>query len=317
MNSGTDKRFLLQLMASTALICFQVLQAQPSLRSDSLMSAGNLLLQQEKWAEAASTFEKVIKADTTNIQASFQLGQACYMLNDYKKAAAAWERADSRNYRSATTRYNLASTYTLLNDREKAFMWLAQALEAGFNRTDILKADKVLDTLRSDERFAKVLELADQNARPCEYDQVYRLLDFWLGEWDVYVNENQKIGVSLVRKMVNGCAIQENFEQLDGFVGQNLFYFNNITGEWKMVWVTGAAVSLGGVKEKVMIARDDNGGVRFVGDLPNNTTGQKIVDRLTITPISKDRVNMLIDQSLDGGDSWVTTFSGFYQRMKE
>ena len=294
----------------------QVAAAQNRNASDSLIVAGNTLLQQEKWSEAAATFERATQADSANIHAYFQLGQAYYMSKDYKKAAAAWERCDSHSYRLSTTRYNIASAYAKLYDKEKAFVWLAQALEAGFSRVDVLKSDTVLDTLRSDDRFSRVLELADQNARPCEYEQVYRLLDFWLGEWEVFVNDNQKIGVSVVRKMVNGCAIQENFEQLDGFVGQNLFYYNNLSGEWKMIWVTGAAVSLGGVKEKVMTARGEDGGVRFTGELPDNATGSKIIDRSTITPVSKDRVNMLIQQSRDGGDTWITTFAGYYQRMK-
>ncbi len=309
-----SKLYLLLLAALIVASSIHPASAQSSATADSLFSEANALLQQEKWSEAAAAFERVTKIDTTNTQAIFQLGQAYYLMNEFKKAAAAWERADARNYRPATTRYNIASSYAQLYDKEKAFVWLAQALEAGFNRTDILGNDKVLDTLRSDDRFAKVLEIADQNARPCEYDPVYRILDFWLGEWDVYANENQKIGVSFIRKMVNGCAIQENFEQLDGFVGQNLFYFNNVSGEWKMIWITGSAISLGGVKEKVMTARDDSGTVRFQGSLPDNTAGQLILDRSTFMPVSKDRVNMTIQQSRDGGDNWITTFSGYYQR---
>ncbi len=318
MITRTQSILTLTLLTTAFIVLtFQPATAQPSATSDSLFAQANALLQQEKWSEAAAAFERVTKIDTTNTQAIFQLGQSYYLMNEFKKAAAAWERADARNYRPATTRYNIASSYAQLYDKENAFIWLAQALEAGFNRTDILGNDKVLDTLRSDDRFAKVLEVADQNARPCEYDPVYRILDFWLGEWDVFANENQKIGVSFIRKMVNGCAIQENFEQLDGFVGQNLFYFNNVTGEWKMIWVTGAATSLGGVKEKVMMARDDSGTVRFQGTLPDNTAGQLILDRSTFAPVSKDRVNMTIQQSRDGGDNWVTTFSGYYQRREK
>ncbi|MBK7091313.1 MAG: tetratricopeptide repeat protein [bacterium] len=318
MITRTQSILTLTLLTTAIIVLtFQPANAQPSATSDSLFAQANALLQQEKWSEAAAAFERVTKIDTTNTQAIFQLGQSYYLMNEFKKAAAAWERADARNYRPATTRYNIASSYAQLYDKENAFIWLAQALEAGFNRTDILGNDKVLDTLRSDDRFAKVLEVADQNARPCEYDPVYRILDFWLGEWDVFANENQKIGVSFIRKMVNGCAIQENFEQLDGFVGQNLFYFNNVTGEWKMIWVTGAATSLGGVKEKVMNARDDSGTVRFQGTLPDNTAGQLILDRSTFAPVSKDRVNMTIQQSRDGGDNWVTTFSGYYQRREK
>lgn len=317
MQSQFSNRYIFSLLP--ALLTVSLIQPafSQSRGADSLLSQGNIYLQQEKWPQAAAAFEQVVKLDSANSQAVFQLGQAYYMMNEFRKATAAWERADARNYRPATTRYNIASAYAQLGDKEKAFVWLAQALEAGFNRIDILNNDKVLDTLRSDDRFAKVLELADQNARPCEYDPVYRLLDFWLGEWDVYANENQKIGVSFIRKMVNGCAIQENFEQLDGFVGQNLFYFNNVSGEWKMIWITGSAISLGGVKEKIMTARDDSGTVRFQGTLPDKTAGQLILDRSTFAPVSKDRVNMTIQQSRDGGDNWITTFSGYYQRKEK
>lgn len=283
---------------------------------DSLFAQGAALLQQEKWPQAASVFEDIVKQDTSQTQAAFLLGQAYYMMREYRKAAATWEKVEARDYRTQTVRYNLASAYAQMRDSEKAFTWLAQALEAGFSRVEILKSDTVFAALRLDERFAKVLELADQNARPCEYESTYRVLDFWLGDWEVFVNENQPIGTSRIEKLVNGCALEERFEQNDGFVGVNLFYFNNITGEWKMIWVTGAAPALGGLKEKVMAARSDDGGVRFLCELPA-PDGGTILDRSTITPRSADRVDMVIQQSRDGGDNWMTTFAGYYQRVKK
>lgn len=283
---------------------------------DSLFAHGATMLQQEKWPQAAAAFEEIVRQDTSQTQAAFLLGQAYYMMGEYRKAAATWERVEARDYRTQTVRYNLASAFAQMRDSEKAFTWLAQALEAGFSRVDILASDTMFAAMRRDERFSRVLELADQNARPCEYEPTYRVLDFWLGDWDVFVNENQPIGASRIEKLVNGCALEERFEQSDGFVGVNLFYFNNITGEWKMTWVTGAAPALGGLKEKVMAARSDDGGVRFLCELPAQDGGL-ILDRSTITPRSADRVDMIIQQSRDGGDNWITTFAGYYQRVKK
>lgn len=281
---------------------------------DSVFMRGAAALQAENWAEAATAFEQVVKRDTSNTQAAFMLGQAYYLLNDYRKAAATWEKVAARDYRPQTVRYNLASAYAKLRDNERAFTWLAQALEAGFSRADVLQTDSVFAALWLDERFEKVVELADANARPCEHDPTYRILDFWLGDWEVYVSDSLLIGSSRIEKLVNGCALQERFAQHDGFVGTNLFYFNNITGEWKMIWVTGAAVALGGLKEKVMTARSEKG-VRFIGELPDQDGGL-ILDRSTISPHDADRVDMTIEQSRDGGDNWVTTFAGFYKRVK-
>lgn len=310
---------LLRTFVSAALLILSlspVSFAQQATGTGDLLNQANTLMQQEKWKEAAAAYEKVLKADSLNAQAAFQGGQAYYMAADYRKAVAMWERADSRNFRLSTTRYNIALAYAQLRDREKAFSWLAQAIESGFNRVDILQSDNVLDSLRADERFAKVVQLADQNARPCEYEPTYRILDFWLGEWEVFINENQKIGESYIRKLVNGCAMQESFAQLDGFLGENFFYYNNITGEWKMVWVTGTAVLLGGVKERVLTSRDDSGALHFIGELPGNIPGQVILDRTTVIPASADRINIIVEQSRDSGANWVTTFSGSYQRMK-
>jgi tetratricopeptide (TPR) repeat protein len=306
---GFACQFLFTWFATTTELQAQTL-------ADSLFMKGAELMQLEQYGEAATVLDRARKADSLNLQTAFLLGQAYYLSKNYRKAAITWEAVDQRNYRQQTVRYNLASTYARLGDKERTFTWLAQALEAGFNRLDALQSDTVFAFIRSDDRFEKVLEVADQNARPCEYDPVYRIMDFWLGDWEVYAYEGQKVGESRIQKTVNGCAIQEEYQQGDGFVGQNLFYYNNITGEWKMIWITGAAIALGGLKEKIMAAKADNGSLRFIGQLPNQD-GSKILDRSTITPISEERVNMVIQQSRDGGDNWVTTFSGYYQRVKE
>ncbi len=56
--------------------------------------------------------------------------------------------------------YNLACSYARLDQRDKAFDFLFQALAAGFDGTGTLRGDEDLDNLRGDPRFRKALDIA-------------------------------------------------------------------------------------------------------------------------------------------------------------
>ncbi len=291
-------------------------QTGTGINTDSLMAVANGYLQAESWQQAADAYKQVIKADSTNLQARFFLGQSEYRLGNYAQAVAAWEKVDAAGYRSQTTRYNLAIASIKLGKIESAFTWLAQALEAGFDRVDILKSDKELDTLRVDDRWDTILTRADQNARPCIYEPVFQILDFWVGKWEIYAGSNQKVGESVVQKKVDGCALVEDYTQPDGFNSETIMYYEPYSDEWRMLWITGNPIALGGIKEKVLVTVFDTGAMRFQGELPA-PEGGKYFDRTTITPQGSDRINMLVEQSRDGGESWDVTFRGYYQKVKK
>ena len=317
--SSFAKSFLLFAMLACLTVPSMSLgqQTQPSkARADSLMAVANGLFQEEKWQEAADLYDRVVQADSTNMQARYFLGQSHYRLGNYDRAVAAWVKVDAAGYRQQTTRYNLAVVSVKRGRIEDAFTWLAQALESGFDRIDILASDPELDTLRTDDRWEAVLARADQNARPCEYEPVFRILDFWIGNWNVFVSTGQQVGKSVITKKVDGCALIEDYTQQDGFVAYNLFYYEPYADEWRMLWFTGNPIALGGLKEKVLVTVFDSGSMRWQGELPA-PEGGKYLDRTTVTPQGQDRINMVVEQSRDGGETWSTTFSGYYQRVKQ
>ncbi len=113
-----------------------------------------------KWREAARRFEEYARAHPTRGRAWFNLGFASLAGDRPEKAAEAFARALDLNYRRPTTMYNLACSYARLDQRDKAFDWLFQALAAGFDGTGTLRGDEDLDNLRGDPRFRKALDIA-------------------------------------------------------------------------------------------------------------------------------------------------------------
>jgi hypothetical protein len=68
--------------------------------------------------------------------------------------------------------------------------------------------------------YAQVIE-----PHSCVHDELYGMLDFWLGDWDVYVGDNL-VGRNTIEKTMQGCAVLEHWQSTDGGRGTSLFYVN-------------------------------------------------------------------------------------------
>ena len=153
---------------------------------------------------------------------------------------------------------------------------------------------------------------AAQDAGPtrCDDTPLYRELDFWIGEWDVYVGDNL-VGHNLIEKTLGGCAVIENWTASDGGDGKSLF-FVDYDRRWIQIWVTEWAVSPGGVKEKVMVDDPPTGSVRFQGVVRHPDAGAWL-DRTTLTPRDDGSVRQVIEISEDNGETWSPTFDAVYR----
>jgi len=87
----------------------------------------------------------------------FGRGYQFHNSDRYPEAIEAFKHAADLGHRKGTAMYNIACGYSLLNDKENAFIWLAQALSNDFSSTDLLFKDSDLDPLRSDPRFKLIL----------------------------------------------------------------------------------------------------------------------------------------------------------------
>ena len=146
--------------------------------------------------------------------------------------------------------------------------------------------------------------------KTCATDSTYRVLDFWIGNWNVIDSTGANVGSNRIERIVGGCAIMENWREPDGSEGKSLFYYATDQRRWKQVWVTPEAMLPGGFKEKRLIARLPGGGVRFQGEIIGPLA--VVLDRTTLTPIAGGRVRQLIEISRNGGTTWTTTFDAIY-----
>ncbi len=142
-------------------------------------------------------------------------------------------------------------------------------------------------------------------------------LDFWVGAWRVTSPDGSvPYGSNVIEKALGGCAIFEHWTNARGGEGKSLFSFNARSGDWEQLWVTTDTARPGGLKHKKLIETFADGGVRFQGTYEGNKDNM-IVDRTTLTPTEDGTVRQLIEISLDGGETWRTTFDAIYAPAAE
>lgn len=157
--------------------------------------------------------------------------------------------------------------------------------------------------------YAQVIE-----PQSCVHNKPYGLLDFWLGDWDVYVGDNL-VGRNTIEKTMKGCAVLEHWQSIDGGRGTSLFYVDG-QRSWKQVWVTEYGTMPGGVKEKTHKPLADPRQVRFQGRVYAEDN-KSYLDRTTLTDLGNGRVRQIIEVSMDEGTSWRPVFDAVYRPTKD
>jgi hypothetical protein len=147
----------------------------------------------------------------------------------------------------------------------------------------------------------------------CEAHAEFHDLDFWAGDWDVYDSaSNEKVGTSLIRKILKGCALSVDWrDSEDGSEIQEVFFYETARSTWHQVWISDA----GPTKERQSTGEHAKGSWRFIGEV-RQLDGRTHLDRSTVTALPAGRVHQVIDVSYDGGETWRKTFDGEYRPGK-
>jgi hypothetical protein len=262
----------------------------------------------ERWEKAVEAYAAIAAADDSNARAWYRLGLARLRLGRFDEAVRAFQEAEKLEFYPPGTAYNLARAHAGARRTSDAFIWLSKAVNVGLSDADGMESDIELAGLRSDPRFAPLLERVRRVARPCVYDSRYRQFDFWVGEWDVLDPEGNRAGSNVIRTAVNDCMLHESWTGAGGGTGQSINYFDPLAGRWNQLWIDhrGGHITLqGGFTRSAM---------RLEGDhvYPDGRV-EKI--RGVWSPLPDGRVRQLFEQSNDGGATWYTWFDGYYIRV--
>lgn len=166
--AGVDGKSLVGMVSHS--ITSRVQEQEDSIDIDSLMQEGRAKIGEGEYAEAAEIFRKVIAADE-NVALAWQLlGYALHVDGKLDEAIEAHTKASMFPSVEGIALYNLACAWSLKNDADKAIGFFEQAVEAGYNDTDIIDNDSDLNNIRSDSRFKSLVTWARTGKRPAGED---------------------------------------------------------------------------------------------------------------------------------------------------
>jgi hypothetical protein len=159
--------------------------------------------------------------------------------------------------------------------------------------------------------------LSAKGQTPCSSDPVYRQLDFWIGQWDVYGKNGKLAGESKVDLILDSCIILENWRSASQFKG--VYYsgksFNNYnfqTKQWQQTWVD----NVGGSTAYLQGHYDDNTMVFKTSPFQFNKD-TVAVRRLSFFNLGPEKVRQLGEISKDNEQSWKIEYDLEYRRRKQ
>ena len=131
--------------------------------------------------------------------------------------------------------------------------------------------------------------------------------DFWLGEWGLTWDEDQR-GTNNIIRVLGDCVIMEQFDGSPSIPlkGMSVSTYNSETGKWHQTWVDNNGTYLdftGEFKDgKMILSRQ---AVR---------NGESFLQRMVWYNIKSQSLEWNWERSDDGGRTWETLWHIYYKR---
>jgi tetratricopeptide (TPR) repeat protein len=300
------------------LIRYSFLAAQPSsglitpgqMRADSLFFLGD-------WKQATPLYESVINETPANTVALSRLGYCYHQQNELSRAIQCYKQVLANHpgpLLMGSVSARLARVYCLQKNEEQAMEWLQRALTAGYANYQELDTNADFAPVRENEKFKVFLDTVYVRAFPCMADSNARQFDFWVGEWNVYINgTNVLAGHSRIEISSGGCMILENWTSVQNtYSGKSMNFYIPATGKWEQVWIG----SEGSPRRPSRFENGEykDGAMRF--EFSGTDQRGHYTGRFIFYNLGKDKVRQLNEQSYDGGKTWQTNYDLLYVRRK-
>lgn len=119
----------------------------------------------EEAAKANEVYKQVVLLQPNNGRAWYRLAVSLHALDKQDEAIAAYQKSMEAGSPPGITEYGIALAYAAKHDTENTFQYLQRAVHDGSSEPDRLSNDEELSSLRSDARFAKIVEIRRALAR--------------------------------------------------------------------------------------------------------------------------------------------------------
>src|SRR6267378_8691679 len=131
----------------------------------------------KNWAKSAKLYGELSQSPEAPPRVWLRLGASLRELGRYSEALAAFEKANTAGA-ALFGEYGEAAVYSAMKQPEKALEHLEKAVQQGYAQPEVLTTDPNLAALRSDARFAKLVEQAKKTQPPCTYNAENRQIHF-------------------------------------------------------------------------------------------------------------------------------------------
>jgi len=306
---------LRSLTTAILLICFlgipTLARAQSPTDPDDPAPADRVY-EAKDWHAAKSAYSGLTKKYPDNARFWFRLGTAQKSLGEFDAAVESFKRAETAGAPKSLVRYALAETQAKKGNTAAAFSLLEEALAAGYAMPEQLSSDPDFSSLRSDTRFAALVERAKRAQTPCRYAPEHRQFDFWIGEWSVTkAKDESPAGDSRIELSLGDCVIVENWTSKNTtYAGKSYNVYNTDAKRWEQFWVDNSA----GIIHFIGSLKD--GAMDFYTEdvvQPDGTTYKR---HLRFFPLGPDKVRQYSQGSTNHGTTWTDEYDFIYTRKK-
>ena len=271
---------------------------------EAALTNANTAFAKQDWSAAIKAYQQHLKNSPADSLAWLNLGIARYKKAQYPESLTALAKAKKHNFAPLQVAFHEAKAHVLDGQKKQSLAVLSEAVTQGFPGYIQLRNDSDFAPLKQYPAFEEVLVKAKLNAFPCLADARFNKLDFWLGEWEVYVNGNYSANSSIT-KAEGGCTLHEDYRTLGGYAGRSFNYYDLSDSLFKQLWID----KNNGVMKFREIAASE-------GYLQMETYGTPQPIRMAYQLDKEaDTVTQTLESSNDGGKTWQNIFTGVYKRQ--
>ena len=251
------------------------------------LDEANRLASEGQVEAAIPLYQAHLKSSPDDGPAWYALGRAAHAAGKLEVAKEAFQKALKLEFQPGGAELRLGVIALSQGDEAASRAMLQAAFDGGIPVLRMLPLmPGYSDANRSSEFDAFTARL-----HPCGAAE-YRQFDFWIGDWEVFNPDGQKVGENRIEKILDGCALAE-FWTGAGSSGRSHNRYDRTTGQWTQHWLTdtGNALDMTGSlvdgvmtlytegteaapKQRWSWTLQDDGSVRQKADQINPETGE-------------------------------------------
>lgn len=134
----------------------------------------------------------------------------------------------------------------------------------------------------------------------------YHGFDFWVGRWDVYNANGNKIGENEVVRQESGCIVAEHWQGAQGGTGRSMNYYDPSDSSWNQLWVSST--------NNILSLKGSASSDRMVME---SALRNEVKDRITWTKNEDGTVTQQWERLDENDRPQGAVFKGIYKRKEE